>query len=80
MRVVESRAPVGSSASTTAGSVDQRPGDRDPLLLAAGERAGQVPAAVAEADPVEQPADPVAGPGRRPARRSGRPTFCSAVR
>ena len=39
---------------------DQRPGDRDPLLLAAGQRAREVPAAVAEADPVEQVADPVA--------------------
>ena len=56
---------------------DQRAGDRDPLLLAAGQRAGQVPAAVAEADPLEQGADPRRGPagGRRGAaggRRSAR--------
>ena len=47
--------PVGSSARISAGLGDQGPGDRDPLLLAAGQLAGAV------LDPVGQP-DPVAGP------------------
>ena len=33
----ESRLPVGSSANSSGGLVDQRPGDGDALLLAAGE-------------------------------------------
>ena len=37
-----SRLPVGSSARTIAGSPTQRPGDGDPLALAAGQGAGPV--------------------------------------
>ena len=59
---------------------DQRAGDGDALLLAAGElrRAGARPGRRARPGPAAR------GPGRRsgrpPASRSGRPTFCSAVR
>ena len=46
---------------------DQRPGDRDPLLLAAGELARPVLGPVAEADPVQRGERPAraAPPGRR---------------
>ena len=40
--VRESRLPVGSSAKTTVGPGDQRAGDRDALLLAAGQLGGPV--------------------------------------
>ena len=50
----ESRLPVGSSARISAGSVDQRAGDRHPLLLAAGQLAGPVLDPVGEPDPVER--------------------------
>ena len=46
----ESRLPVGSSAKTTAGSVIERAGDRDALLLAARELGRLVRAAVGQAD------------------------------
>ena len=39
---VESRLPVGSSAKTIVRPAHQRPGHRDPLLLAAGELVGPV--------------------------------------
>ena len=79
--VRESRAPVGSSARTTAGAVDQRPGDRDPLLLAAGELGRQVAGAVAEPDPGR--AGRGRGTGPTPAVRragAGGATFWAAVR
>ncbi len=52
--VALSRLPVGSSASTTAGPADQRPGDGHPLALAAGQPPGPVPGAVRQADPVQR--------------------------
>ena len=39
--VCESSAPVGSSASTSRRCADERPGDRDPLLLPAGHLVGE---------------------------------------
>ena len=51
-----SRLPVGSSASSRLGRVDQRARDRDALLLAAGELAGRVALAVAEAEERERSA------------------------
>ena len=41
LRSFRSSAPSGSSSSSTRGSVDQRPRQRDPLLLAAGEHRGR---------------------------------------
>ena len=49
-RTRESRLPVGSSAKTIVGPADQRAGDRDPLLLAAGELVGLVGEPVTEPD------------------------------
>ena len=46
----ESRLPVGSSAKTTLGPADERPGHGDPLLLAAGQLGRPVVEPVAEAD------------------------------
>ena len=58
-RTLESRLPVGSSANTTAGLWHERAGDRDALLLAAGELRGAVRAAVAEADGLDELLDPL---------------------
>ena len=49
------------------GPGDQRAGDRDALLLAAGQFAGAVLAPVAEPDAVEDLAAPRRGSARRPA-------------
>ena len=49
-----SRLPVGSSASSRPGVVDQGARDRHPLLLAAGELAGRVALAVAQAEQLER--------------------------
>src|SRR5690349_11411921 len=46
-----SSAPVGSSANTTSGPGNEGPGDRDPLLLAAGQLRGTVAQALLEPDP-----------------------------
>ena len=48
--VTESRAPVGSSASTSRRGADERAGDGDALLLAAGELGGEPVGHVAEPD------------------------------
>ena len=55
-----SRLPVGSSASSSAGLIHQRARDGDALLLAAGELAGQVVLAAAQADGGERVARPLA--------------------
>ena len=60
-----SRLPVGSSASTIAGSPDDRPGDRYSLALAAGELGGQMVLAVAEPDSGEGSRGPVPPLGQR---------------
>ena len=59
-----SRLPVGSSASTIAGSADEGPGDRDPLALAAGQlgRAGARPRG--EARPGQSVGGPLRGARR----------------
>ena len=56
-----SSAEVGSSKSITFGLHRQRPGDRDPLLLAAGELGGVLVGLVADADPLEQLHRPLLG-------------------
>ena len=74
-----SRLPVGSSASSSRAPVDQRPGDRDPLHLAAGELVRVSRRAAREADPLEK----LLGPRRRVARpssRRGSSTFSRTVR
>ena len=48
--VSESRWPVGSSQSSSSGSLGERPGDRDPLLLAPESSAGSARALALEAD------------------------------
>ena len=45
-----SRLPVGSSARSTLGLLIKRARDRDALLLAAGELAGRIALAIAEAE------------------------------
>ena len=74
-RPVPSRRPAssdenGSSSSTTAGLGGQRPGQRDPLLLAAGElvRVAAARGSAARLDQVEQLGD--AGAARARARGS----------
>ena len=52
--VIESRAPVGSSARTIAAPAHERSGDRDPLLLAAREVVGVAVGEVPEADAFER--------------------------
>ena len=54
-RVRASRAPNGSSASSSCGFADQRAGQRDPLLLAAGQ--------LGAARPVSRPASPTSASG-----------------
>ena len=49
-----SSSAVGSSASTSGASPRRRGGDRDPLLLAAGERAGALPLAPLQVERVER--------------------------
>ena len=78
--VPESRLPVGSSARTRVGLADQGPGDRDPLLLAAGQLARERASRGHRARP--GPAGPrarshVSAPGR--SGSSGRATFSIAV-
>ena len=75
-----SRLPVGSSARMSARLRDERPGDRDPLLLAAGELGGLVVEAVAEAHPLERRrarGEPLLL-AARPGRAAGVATFSSA--
>ena len=57
--VRESRLPVGSSARMTRGPVDQRPGDGDPLLLAARHLVGVVVEPIAQPDPLQRLAGPL---------------------
>ena len=59
--VCESRLPVGSSASTRAGLIDQRAGDGHALLLPAGHLRGLVLGAIGQADAVQQSAAPAPG-------------------
>ena len=51
----ESRDPVGSSAKTTPGPVDEGPGDRDPLRLASGQLARPPVLLAGQAEPGEPP-------------------------
>ena len=53
-----SRLPVGSSAMSIGGIVHQRAGDRDALLLAAGQLLGIGPRLRREARPGSAPASP----------------------
>ena len=46
--VSTSRAPVGSSQKQRVGTFDNRPGDRDPLLLASGELGREVAEPISE--------------------------------
>ena len=65
----ESRLPVGSSASSSGGLADHRPGDRHPLPLAAGQLVRPVVEPVPEPDPLQRglgPPPPLA-PAARPA-------------
>ena len=74
----ESRLPVGSSAKTSSGPGDQRPGDGDPLLLAAGELRRPVIEPVRQAELcTSSPSQ--AGSGFFPAKVSGRAMFSAAV-
>ena len=58
----------------------QRPGDRDPLLLAAGEAFGVLVELVGQADPLEQRRALLPASSRRPSTFSGAiVTFCRAV-
>ena len=57
LRSLRSRAPSGSSRSSTVGSVDERPGERDALLLAAGHLPRPASLVAAEADELERLAD-----------------------
>jgi hypothetical protein len=41
--------------------IAQRPGDRDPLALATGQRRGQEPGPVGEPDPLQQVGGPPSG-------------------
>ena len=52
--LAESRLPVGSSASRTLRAVDQRAGDRDALLLAAGEPRGGLLGVLGDAERGQQ--------------------------
>ena len=70
-RCCESRLPVGSSAIRSGAAVDQRPGDGDALLLAAGELRRLVVEPVAQADPLEQRRGPVAALARSERPRAG---------
>ena len=68
--LVLSRLPVGSSAKTIDGLADQRPGARDPLLLAARHLARPVAEPVAQPDGVDDLVEPgrvglAAGEGQR---------------
>ena len=80
--VSESSWPVGSSARSSFGPVGERPGDRDPLLLAARQLVRPVLRPLAQAD--ERRA--ARAPGRRArarsawTRRSGTSTFSAADR
>ena len=58
---------------------DQRPGDRDALLLAAGELAGPVARSARQPDRARAPRAPRARRARRPASRSGRLMFWRTV-
>jgi hypothetical protein len=71
-----SSAPVGSSARTTSGRVISARGDRDPLLLAAGQLGRPV------LEPFRDPDTSTIsrshrGSGLRPASRIGNVMFCS---
>ena len=58
-----SSAESGSSSSSSRGSAGQRPGQRDPLALAAGEGGGQPVAVPRQADQLEQLGHPGRGVG-----------------
>ena len=70
---------MGSSAKTTAGRRDQRPGDRDPLLLAARQLVGPVVAAVGEPDRVSSRVSSHSRSSSPPPIVSGSVMFSSAV-
>ena len=79
--LAESRLPVGSSSSTTLGSDDERPRDRDALLLAARELGREVVGSVGEpdlAEGLEQRGRGARGP-RRPRTRAEARRSCNAV-
>ncbi len=58
LRSLRSSAPSGSSRSSTVGSVDERPGERDALLLAARHLPRPPPLVARQADQRERLADP----------------------
>ena len=61
------------------GAGDERAGDRDALLLAAGQLRGAVAQAFVEADARRDLAHVDRACARRPSRRSGRPMFWATV-
>ena len=81
----ESRLPVGSSASSERGFGHQRTGDRDPLLLSAGQLAWLVMGTVAESDEIERShreLAPLAGLDARSTRAAAprcEPPSCTAA-
>ena len=75
----ESRLPVGSSAKTTVGLRDERPGDRDALLLAARELGRAVLEPVRRARPRSISSSNHSRSGFSPAIESGSVMFSSAV-
>ena len=77
--VVESRLPVGSSASSSGGLERQRPRDGHALLLAAGELDRIVVGPGGQADLAEQAAGRACSGEATPASSSGTATFSTAV-
>ena len=75
-----SSADSGSSSSSTRGLDGQRPGQGDPLLLAAGQLVRVLLGLGGQADQVEQLGGPALPLGRAHLRiRSPKPTLSSAV-
>ena len=76
-----SSAPVGSSASISRRVADERAGDRDPLLLAAGHLVGEAVGELADADLLERGQCGLRGAGARrtPSSSRGSATFSAAV-
>ena len=58
LRSFRSRAPSGSSSSSTDGSVDERPGERDALRLAARQLGRLAPLVAGQLDELEHVGDP----------------------
>ena len=78
--LTESSAPVGSSASSRPAVADDRPGDRDPLSLAAGELVGEAVGALGDVELLEGlQARRARGLRPTPSSSSGSATFSTAV-